>query len=59
MHVLKSKFFVIECAQKMLTLPNGILMTFIKHVVFEKREFEYRDETLLVALLGIFGLSCF
>ena len=37
----------------------GILMDDIKPVITEKHAFECRDESILKALIGIFGLSGF
>ena len=49
--------FLIECSSKIVKLSVEISVKEIKPVVIEKHDFEYRDETLLVALIGIFAIS--
>ena len=48
---------IIESPDASLNLSSEVLMKEIKLVVMENHEFDNRDESILIAVFGIFGLS--
>ena len=59
MHGTKSMIIQFNTRVKILKLPIETLMQELKHLVAEKHEFEYRDETILIARFDKFGQSGF